>query len=69
MSVDEIALLIKASRSQSVLIVSRKRWVDGVTKAEKLQTEKIGEQEFNARCSPGCDWVLLRAQSVRYRER
>jgi 4-amino-4-deoxy-L-arabinose transferase-like glycosyltransferase len=61
-SVDEIALLVEASRSRSLLIISRKRWVDGVTRSEKLLTEKIGEQEFNARCSPGCDWVLLRAQ-------
>ncbi len=63
-SVDEIALLVEASRSRSLLIISRKRWVDGVTRSEKLLTEKIGEQEFNARCSPGCDWVLLRARLV-----
>src|SRR5262245_9685673 len=61
-SVDEIALLIEASRSQSLLIISPKRWSDGVTKAEKLQVENIGEQEFNANCSPECDWVLLRAR-------
>lgn len=61
-SVDEIALLIEASRSRSVLIASRKQWSGGVTESEKLLVEKIGEQEFNARCSPGCDWVLLRAQ-------
>jgi 4-amino-4-deoxy-L-arabinose transferase-like glycosyltransferase len=61
-SVDEIALLIEASRSQSVLILSRKRSSDGVAKAENLQVEELGDQRFNARCSPGCDWVLLRAQ-------
>ncbi|MGE0127365.1 MAG: ArnT family glycosyltransferase [Blastocatellales bacterium] len=61
-SADEIALLAEASRSKSVLVISRKRWVEGVTKAEKLRAEEIGKQEFNARCSPGCDWVLLRAQ-------
>lgn len=61
-SVDEIALLVEASRSRSVLIASRKRWSDGVTESGKLLVEKIGEQDFNARCSPGCDWVLLRAQ-------
>ena len=61
-SVDEIALLVEASRSQSLLIISPKRWGDGVMKSEKLRVEKIGEQEFNAACSPECDWVLLRAQ-------
>jgi 4-amino-4-deoxy-L-arabinose transferase-like glycosyltransferase len=61
-SVDEIALLVEASRSQSLLIISPKRWSDGVAKSEKLQVEKIGEQEFNASCSPECDWVLLRAR-------
>jgi len=61
-SVDEIALLVEASRSQSLLIISPRRWSDGVTKSERLQVEKIGEQEFNAHCSPECDWVLLRAR-------
>jgi hypothetical protein len=61
-SIDEIALLIEASRSQSVLIMSRKRWSEDVQKAENLQVEELGSQGFNARCSPGCDWVLLRAQ-------
>jgi hypothetical protein len=61
-SSDEIALLVEASRSQSILIASRKRWSDGVMKSEKLQTEMIGEQKFNAQCSPDCDWVLLRAR-------
>ncbi len=61
-SPDEIALLIEASRSQSILVASRKRWCDGVIKAGNLRTEMIGEQNFKARCSPDCDWVLLRAQ-------
>jgi len=61
-SVDEIALLVEASRSQSLLIISPKRWSDGVTKSEKLRVEKIGEQDFKANCSPECDWVLLRAR-------
>ncbi len=62
MSPDEIALLIEASRSRSLLVASRKRWSDGVMKSEKLRVDIIGEQGFNARCSPGCDWVLLRAR-------
>src|SRR5262249_3563279 len=61
-SADEIALLIEASRSQSLLILSHKQWSEGVTKAEKLQVEEMGAQSFNARCSPKCDWVLLRAR-------
>ncbi len=61
-SVDEIALLIEASRSQSVLIMTRKRWAEDLTKADKLQAAEIAEQSFNASCSPGCDWVLLRAR-------
>jgi len=61
-SSDEIVLLVEASRSQSILVASRKRWRDGVMKSEKLQTEMIGEQKLNAQCSPDCDWVLLRAR-------
>jgi 4-amino-4-deoxy-L-arabinose transferase-like glycosyltransferase len=61
-SADEIAVLAEASRSQSILVASRKRWSDGVMKSEKLQTEMVGEQKFNAQCSPDCDWALLRAR-------
>jgi len=61
-SADEIALLVQVSRSGSILVVSKKRWVEGVIGSEKLTVEKLGEQNFNARCSPDCDWVLLRAR-------
>lgn len=61
-SADNIALMIAASPTKSLLVASRKRWVDGLQKSEKLLTEKLGEQNFNARCSPDCDWVLLRAR-------
>jgi 4-amino-4-deoxy-L-arabinose transferase-like glycosyltransferase len=67
-STEEIATLIEASRSQSLLIMSPKRWRDGLMKSANLRVEEIGEQGFNASCSPECDWVLLRAQPVRYRE-
>ncbi|MBP6823542.1 MAG: glycosyltransferase family 39 protein [Acidobacteria bacterium] len=61
-SPDNIELMIQASQTRSILVASRKRWVEGVTKAEKLVTEKVAEQNYNARCSPDCDWVLLRAR-------
>jgi hypothetical protein len=48
--------------------MSPERWRDGLMKSANLRVEEIGEQGFNASCSPECDWVLLRAQSVRYRE-
>jgi 4-amino-4-deoxy-L-arabinose transferase-like glycosyltransferase len=67
-STEEIAKLIEAGHSQSLLIMSPKRWGDGLMKSANLRVEKIGEQGFNASCSPECDWVLLRAQPVRYRE-
>jgi 4-amino-4-deoxy-L-arabinose transferase-like glycosyltransferase len=59
---EEIARFIEAGRSQSLLIMSPKRWGDGLMKSMNLRVEKIGEQEFNASCSPECDWVLLRAR-------
>jgi 4-amino-4-deoxy-L-arabinose transferase-like glycosyltransferase len=61
-STEEIAKLIEAGRSQSLLIMSPRRWGDGLMKSANLRVEKIGEQGFNASCSPECDWVLLRAQ-------
>jgi 4-amino-4-deoxy-L-arabinose transferase-like glycosyltransferase len=65
---EEIGMLIEASRSQSILVMTPMRWRDGVTKSGLLRAEKIGEQNFNASCSPECDWVLLRAQLARYQE-
>jgi len=61
-SPENIALMIAASKTKSMLVLSRKRWSGGVTNSDKLVTEKLGEQNFNARCSPECDWVLLRAR-------
>jgi len=61
-SPDNVALLIAASKSQSMLIASPKRWSEAVTTSDKLRTEKLGEQNFNTQCSPDCDWVLLRAR-------
>jgi 4-amino-4-deoxy-L-arabinose transferase-like glycosyltransferase len=63
-STEEIAKLIEAGRSQSLLIMSPRRWGDGLMKTANLRVEKIGEQGFNAGCSPECDWVLLRAQKT-----
>ena len=65
---EEIGMLIDAGRSQSILVMTPRRWTDGVTKSGTLRAEKIGEQNFNASCSPECDWVLLRAQPARYQE-
>ncbi len=59
-SADNIALMAATSPTKSLLVASRKRWVDGLLKSDKLTVETLGEQNFNARCSPGCDWVLLR---------
>ncbi|MFN0109105.1 MAG: ArnT family glycosyltransferase [Blastocatellia bacterium] len=61
-SADNIDLMIQVSPTRSILVASRKRWLEGITKSEKLVAEKLGEQNYNARCSPNCDWVLLRVR-------
>jgi 4-amino-4-deoxy-L-arabinose transferase-like glycosyltransferase len=61
-SPDNIALIVEASKTHSLLVASPKRWSGAVTASDKLTAEKLGEQNFNARCSPDCDWVLLRAR-------
>jgi 4-amino-4-deoxy-L-arabinose transferase-like glycosyltransferase len=68
MSGQEISRLAEAGQSQSVLIMSPRRFGDYLMKDAILSLEKLGEQKFNAACSPDCDWVLLRAQSARFRE-
>ncbi|MBL8189129.1 MAG: glycosyltransferase family 39 protein [Acidobacteria bacterium] len=59
-SASNVALMAAASPTKSILVASRKRWVAGLLTSEQLATETLGEQNFNARCSPDCDWILLR---------
>ena len=66
-SAEEIARLIEAGGGQSILVMTPREWIDGVTKSGTLRAEKIGEHNFNIACSPECDWVLLRAQPARRR--
>ena len=61
-SSDEVATLADASPSRSLLLASPARWAAGLTASNKVRTEELGRQELHARCSPDCDWVLLRAQ-------
>lgn len=59
---ENLALMAAASPTKSILVASRKRWSEGLTKSDKLVTDILGEQNYSARCSPDCDWVLLRAR-------
>jgi 4-amino-4-deoxy-L-arabinose transferase-like glycosyltransferase len=68
MTGEEIARLAEAGKCQSLLIMTPRLFGDDLMKEPSLLLEKLGEQKYNARCSPACDWVLLRAQSARYRE-
>lgn len=61
-STQELGRLVQGSRSQSLLVVTPKRWSEGLAAAAELQTEALGEQNFRARCSPDCDWLLLRVR-------
>ncbi|MFN0086429.1 MAG: ArnT family glycosyltransferase [Blastocatellia bacterium] len=61
-SPEEIGLLAAGSRSRSLLVISRKRWMDGLLHAGNIRAEALGEQHLGARCSPGCDWILVRAR-------
>ncbi len=61
-STEEIESLISANGGESILVVSPKRWNIGMKQTSQITMEQLGEQNRNIRCSPGCDWVLLRAQ-------
>ncbi len=62
MSFEEIESLVQARGGASILVISPKHMADRKSARILLQTEKLGEQKRNIRCSPGCDWVLFRAQ-------
>jgi hypothetical protein len=62
MSFEEIESLVQARGGASLLVIAPKYWADSKSARIQLQTEKLGEQKRNIKCSPGCDWVLFRAQ-------
>jgi 4-amino-4-deoxy-L-arabinose transferase-like glycosyltransferase len=62
MSFEEIESLVQARGGASLLVISPKYWADSKSERIQLQIEKLGEQKRNINCSPGCDWVLFRAQ-------
>jgi 4-amino-4-deoxy-L-arabinose transferase-like glycosyltransferase len=62
MSFEEIESLVQARGGASLLVIMPRRWADSKSERVQLQTEKLGEQKRNIKCSPGCDWVLFRAQ-------
>ncbi len=61
-SPEKIEGLIRENRATSILVASPTRWVDGINETSQLKIEQLAEQKRNKRCSPGCDWVLLRAE-------
>ncbi|MBO0720963.1 MAG: hypothetical protein J2P41_09075, partial [Blastocatellia bacterium] len=62
MSFDEIESLVQARGFSSILVISPRHWLDTKNPTIQLQTEMLGEQKRKIGCSPGCDWVLYRAQ-------
>ncbi len=60
---EAIRSLIEKGGSQSILVLSRREWSDGVAILESLSAVKLGEQKGSLKCSPKCDWVLLRVTS------
>jgi 4-amino-4-deoxy-L-arabinose transferase-like glycosyltransferase len=54
--------LIRANGGTSMLVASPRRWADGINETSQLKMERLWEHKRIMRCSPGCDWVLLRAE-------
>lgn len=59
---DELETLLAERKFESLLVMAYQRWGSGLTANERLQTEVIGKQSRNLRCSPQCDWILLRVR-------
>lgn len=59
-SPEETLKLIEAHGGQSILVLSRRRWSGGVANSRGLAAQTLAEQRGSTRCSPDCDWVLLR---------
>jgi 4-amino-4-deoxy-L-arabinose transferase-like glycosyltransferase len=62
MSFEEIESLVQARGGASLLVITLKHLADNKSGRIQLQTEMLGEQKRNIKCSPGCDWVLFRVQ-------
>ncbi|MBI1761860.1 MAG: glycosyltransferase family 39 protein [Acidobacteria bacterium] len=46
----------------SLLVLTPQRWSADVLEAAALTVERLGQSAGEPRCTPGCDWLLLRAR-------
>ncbi len=46
----------------SLLVLTPQRWSNDVLESATLTVERLGHSAGEPRCTPGCDWLLLRAR-------
>jgi 4-amino-4-deoxy-L-arabinose transferase-like glycosyltransferase len=57
---DEFPALLAERGMNSLLVMSYERWSGGIVRSERLRSDLLARHSLGIRCSPGCDWVLLR---------
>ncbi|MEP7273882.1 MAG: hypothetical protein ABI882_20445, partial [Acidobacteriota bacterium] len=57
---DQIADVLKDRGLESLLVMCYQRWSSGLFINGRLETRLLATHSREIRCSPGCDWVLLR---------
>ncbi len=46
----------------SLLVLTPQRWSHDILESTTLTVERLGQNTGEPRCTPGCDWLLLRAR-------
>jgi len=59
----EVEKYLRDSETKSLLVLSPRRWIGDLEKSGLFSIAAIGDQHGAAKCSPGCDWMLIRVES------
>jgi hypothetical protein len=60
MSLRELDEQIRQHRG--LLVLTPQRWSGDLFESTTLSVEQLGHSVGELRCTPGCDWLLLRAR-------
>lgn len=59
----DVEKFLADSETKSLLVLSPRRWIGDLEKSSRFSIAGIGDQRGAAKCSPGCDWMLIRVES------
>lgn len=60
---EDVLSFMERDGSGNMLMLSPRRWTHVIEGAPQFRTNKLDEQRGAVKCSPDCDWILMRVES------